>query len=302
MRWHYGRSAPLPRFEYFAPQSLTEALTLLQERGEGGRALAGGTDLVVQVKEGEKIPIPSYLVSLRRIPELRGIDSSARDGLRIGATATMAEIAESPLIRERYSALADGAEIVGSIQTMNMATVGGNVCNAAPSADTAPPLLVHEAVAVVAGPQGERELPLEEFWLGPNQTALQPGELLRELRLPAPPANTGGVYVRRTPRKQMDIAVIGVAVLLTLGQCDRIERARIALGAVAPTPVRARKAEAALEGKAASEALFSEAAETAASEASPIDDIRGSAEFRRHLVRVTTERCLHEAAQRARTA
>ena len=302
MRWHYGRSAPLPRFEYFAPQSLTEALTLLQERGEGGRALAGGTDLVVQVKEGEKLPIPSYLVSLRRIPELRGIDFSARDGLRIGATATMAEIAESPLIRERYSALADGAEIVGSIQTMNMATVGGNVCNAAPSADTAPPLLTHEAVAVVAGPQGERELLLEEFWLGPNQTALQPGELLRELRLPAPPANTGGVYVRRTPRKQMDIAVIGVAVLLTLGQGDRIERARIALGAVAPTPVRARKAEAALEGKAASEALFSEAAETAASEASPIDDIRGSAEFRRHLVRVTTERSLLEAAQRARTA
>ncbi len=302
MRWHYGRSAPLPRFEYFAPQSLTEALTLLQERGEGGRALAGGTDLVVQVKEGEKIPVPSYLVSLRRIPELRGIDLSARDGLRIGATATMAEIAESPLIRERYSALADGAEIVGSIQTMNMATVGGNVCNAAPSADTAPPLLVHEAVAVVAGPQGERELPLEEFWLGPNQTALQPGELLRELRLPAPPANTGGVYVRRTPRKQMDIAVIGVAVLLTLGQGDRIERARIALGAVAPTPVSARKAEAALEGKAASEALFAEAAQTAASEASPIDDIRGSAEFRRHLVRVTTERCLHEAAQRARAS
>jgi carbon-monoxide dehydrogenase medium subunit len=221
----------------------------------------------------------------------------------------MAEIAESPLIRERYSALADGAEIVGSIQTMNMATVGGNVCNAAPSADTAPPLLAHEAVAVVAGPQGERELPLEEFWLGPNQTALQPGELLRELRLPAPPANTGGVYVRRTPRKQMDIAVIGVAVLLTLGPStgsgqagDRIERVRIALGAVAPTPVRARKAEAALEGKAASEALFAEAAQTAASEASPIDDIRGSAEFRRHLVRVTTERCLHEAARRARAA
>ncbi len=299
----------MPRFEYFAPQSLPDALTLLQERGQGGRPLAGGTDLVVQVKEGEKIPTPSYLVSLRRIPELRGIDLNDGNSLRIGATATMAEIAESPLIRERYSALADSAEIVGSIQTMNMATVGGNVCNAAPSADTAPPLLAHEAVAVVAGPRGERELPLEEFWLGPNQTALQPGELLRELRLPAAPASTGGVYVRRTPRKQMDIAVIGVAVLLTLGPStgsgqagDRIERARIALGAVAPTPVRASKAEAALEGKAVSEALFAEAAETAASEASPIDDIRGSAEFRRHLVRVTTERCLQEAAQRARAS
>lgn len=296
------KERPLKTFEYFAPESLPEALSLLQKRGEEGRALAGGTDLVVQVKEGDKIPTPSYLVSLRRLPELRGIDFSERDGLRIGATVTMTEAAESAPVRERYRALADGAEIVGSIQTMNMATIGGNVCNAAPSADTAPPLLTYEAVAVIAGPKGERDVPIEEFWLGPNQTALQQGELLRELRLPAPPANTGGVYVRQTPRKQMDIAVVGVAVLLTLGQGDRIERARIALGAVAPTPIRARKAEAALEGKAASEALFAEAAETATSEASPIGDVRGSAEFRRHLVRVTTERCLQEAAQRARAS
>ena len=257
---------------------------------------------MVQVKEGGKIPTPSCLVSLRRLPELRGIDFSERDGLRIGATVTMAEAAESAPVRERYRALADGAEIIGSIQTMNMATIGGNVCNAAPSADTAPPLLTYEAVAVVAGPKGERNVPIEEFWLGPNQTALQQGELLRKLRLPAPPANTGGVYVRQTPRKQMDIAVVGVAVLLTLGQGDRIERARIALGAVAPTPIRARKAEAALEGKTASEALFAQAAETATSEANPIGDVRGSAEFRRHLVKVTTERCLQEAAQRARAS
>ncbi len=296
------KERPLKTFEYFAPESLPEALNLLQERGEEGRALAGGTDLVVQVQEGGKIPTPSYLVSLRRLPELRGINFSERDGLRIGATVTMTEAAESAPIRERYRALADGAEIVGSIQTMNMATIGGNVCNAAPSADTAPPLLTYEAVAVIAGPKGERDVPIEEFWLGPNQTALQPGELLRELRLPTPPANTGGVYVRQTPRKQMDIAVVGVAVLLTLGQGDRIERARIALGAVAPTPIRARKAEAALEGKAVSEALFAEAAETATTEASPIGDVRGSAEFRRHLVRVTTERCLQEAAQRARAS
>jgi carbon-monoxide dehydrogenase medium subunit len=296
------KERPLKTFEYFAPTSLPEALSLLQKRGEEGRALSGGTDLVVQVKEGGKIPTPSYLVSLRRLPELRGIDFSERAGLRIGATVTMTEATESAPVRERYRALADGAEIVGSIQTMNMATIGGNVCNAAPSADTAPPLLTYEAVAVIAGPKGERDVPIEEFWLGPNQTALQQGELLRELRLPAPPANTGSVYVRQTPRKQMDIAVVGVAVLLTLGQGDRIERARIALGAVAPTPIRARKAEAALEGKAASEALFAEAAETATSEASPIGDVRGSAEFRRHLVRVTTERCLQEAAQRARAS
>ena len=296
------------KFEYFAPQSLSEALAVFKEHGEGGRALAGGTDLVVQVKEGVKIPHPSYVVSLRRVPEVRGIDFSEGAGLRIGAATTMAEIADSLLIRERYRILADGARIVGSTQTMNMATVGGNVCNAAPSADTAPPLLACEAVAVIAGPDGEREAPLEEFWLEPNRTVLKPGELLKELRLPAPPARTGGVYVRHTPRKQMDIAVVGVGVLLTLSpsagsgqaQDNRIKRARVALGAVAPTPIRARKAEAVLEGNTASGALFAQAAEIAASEASPISDQRGSAEFRRHLVRVVTERCLHEAAQRAR--
>lgn len=288
------------RFEYFAPQSLSEALTLFRERGDGGRALAGGTDLVVQVKEGGKIPPPSYLVSLRRLRELRGIEFGGRNGLRLGAAATMAEIAESPLVRERYRALAEGAEIVGSVQTMNMATVGGNVCNAAPSADTAPPLLVFEATAVIAGAGGEREVPLEEFWLSPNRTILQPDELLKELRLPPPPPNSGSVYVRHTPRKQMDIAVVGVAVLLTLDAGGSIERSRIALGAVAPTPIRARGTEAVLEGQPAGAELFARAAEAAAAEASPISDQRGSAEFRRHLVRVLTERMLRVAAERAR--
>ena len=142
------------RFEYFAPQSLAEAITLFGEKGEGGRALAGGTDIVPQIKEGAKIPRPAYVVSLRRLPELRGIEFSERDGLRVGAGVTMAELAESPLVLERYPALADGAALVGSVQTMNMATVGGNVCNAAPSADTAPALLAYEALAVIAGPHG----------------------------------------------------------------------------------------------------------------------------------------------------
>ena len=286
------------RFEYFAPQSLAEAIALFGEKGEGGRALAGGTDIVPQIKEGAKIPMPAYVVSLRRLPELRGIEFSERAGLRIGAAVTMAELAESPVVRERYRALADGAGVVGSVQTMNMATVGGNVCNAAPSADTAPALLAYEAVAVIAAPDGERELPLAEFWRGPNATALAPGELLRELRLPVPPPNSGGVYVRQTPRKQMDIAVVGVAVLLTIAG-ERIEHARVALGAVAPTPIRAQETEAMLEGQTITESLFAKAAEAAAAEASPISDQRGSAEFRRHLVRVTTERCLQEAARRA---
>ncbi|MEX0801549.1 MAG: xanthine dehydrogenase family protein subunit M [Dehalococcoidia bacterium] len=294
----YGRSPSLRRFDYFAPHSLSEALAAFRDNGEGGRALAGGTDIVVQMKEGgARFPMPPYLVSLRHVPELRGIEVNG--GLRLGAMATMTDIATSEPVRSRYRALADGAGIVGSIQTMNMATVGGNACNAAPSADTAAPLLVYEATAIIAGPKGERELPIDEFWQGPGRTALQPGELLTELRLPQPPKNTGGVYVRHTPRKQMDIAVVGVAVALTLDG-DRIERARIGLAAVAPTPIRAPGAEATLEGNAASDSLFAEAAEMAASEATPISDVRGSAEFRRHMLRVTVERCLREATVRAR--
>ena len=262
-------------FEYFAPSSLQEAIDIFRQRGDGGRLLAGGTDLVVQMMEGAtKFPYPSYLVSLRRIQELKGIEFDELSGLRIGAGATMADVAASPAVRERYCAVAEGAALVGSLQTMNMATVGGNLCNAAPSADITPSLLAHEAECRVAGPAGERTLSLESFFLGPGQTALQPGELLAEVKMPAPPPNSGGVYVRHTARKQMDIAAVGVAVLLTLAG-DRIERARLALGAVAPTPVRARQAEALLEGQAASEELFARAAEAATAEARPISDVRG---------------------------
>ena len=289
------------KFEYFAPTSLDEAIQLLSRDGNGGRALAGGTDLVVQMKEGgAKFPMPSYVVSLRRLPEIKGIEFGEREGLRIGAGVTMAEVAESALIRERYPLIAEGAGLVGSLQTMNMATVGGNVCNAAPSADIVPPLLACDADAVIAGPSGRRTLPLEEFFLGPGVTTLQPRELLVELLAPAPAPRTGGAYARHTPRKQMDIAVVGVGVALTLSASDVIERARIALGAVAPTPVRAREAEAVLVGQAASDAVFAQAAEAAAAECRPISDIRGSAEFRRHLVRVMTERLLREAVERAR--
>lgn len=295
-----GRSVALRRFDYVAPRSLSEALSAFREKGGGGRALAGGTDIVVQMKEGgARFPMPSCLVSLRRIPELHGIDLNG--GLRVGAAATMSEVAASGPLRERYQALAEGAAIVGSVQTMNMATVGGNVCNAAPSADTSPPLLALEATAVVASADGKREVPIGELWTGPGEIALKPGELVKEFRLPEPPPNTGSVYVRHTPRKQMDIAVVGVAVGLTLGDGDRIERARVALGAVAPTVIRATKTEDALEGNAAGDSLFADAAETAASEASPISDVRGSAEFRSHIVRVTVERCLAEAARRARS-
>ena len=288
-------------FEYHAPTSLNEALSLLQELGEAARPLAGGTDLVVQMKENAtKFAAPSHIVNLLRVPELGGIEFSESVGLRIGAGATMAEVAESLIIRERYQAIVEGAALVGSIQTMNMATVGGNLCNAAPSADIAPPLLAFEAEAVIVGPAGRRSLPLEEFFLGPGKTALAVDELVAEVRVPVPSAGIGSAYDRHTPRKQMDIAVVGVAATLSIAG-NRVERARVALGAVAPTPVRARRAEGALEGQPPSDDVFARAAEISAMECSPIADVRASAEFRRYIVRVMTMRMLREVRDRARS-
>lgn len=286
-------------FEYTAPTSLDEALSALGSNGDA-RPLAGGTDLVIQMKEAAtRFPYPSSIVNLLRVPELKGIDFSESDGLRVGAAATMTEIAESQAIRDRCTALAEGAGIVGSIQTMNMATVGGNLCNAAPSADTAPPLLAFDASVVIAGPNGRRGVPLSEFFRGPGQTVLEPNELLVEVRVPIQKTGTGSAYTRHTPRKQMDIAVVGVAAAVTLDG-DKIASARISLGAVAPTPMRARNAEESLAGLPANDESFTKAGEIAARECSPIADVRGSVEFRRHLVGVLTERMLRLAAERAR--
>jgi carbon-monoxide dehydrogenase medium subunit len=289
----------LHTFEYHAPQTIDEAVRLLA--GDATRPLAGGTDLVVQMKEGAtRFTYPETIISLDRVSELRFIEQNG-DGLRIGAGATMTDIASHQVIQERFPALAEGAGVVGSLQTMNMATIGGNACNAAPSADTAPALLVYDAEAVIVGAGERRTLPMAQFWRGPGLTAMEPGELLTELRLPAQTASTGGsTYERNTPRKQMDIAVVGVAVSLALAG-ETIEQARVALGAVAPTPIRATTAEAALTGQPANDETFTRAAEAASTQdASPIDDVRASAAYRRHLVKVMTVRLLVEATRRAK--
>lgn len=287
-------------FDYVSPATLDDALAALRSNGGSARPLAGGTDLVIQMKESAtRFPYPSSVVNLMRVPELAGIDFSDSEGLRIGAIATMSDVAESSAVRDKYTALAEGAGIVGSIQTMNLATVGGNLCNAAPSADTAPPLLAFDAICEIAGSSERHTVPLTEFFRGPGQTVVDSGELLTQIRIPAPAPRTGSAYSRHTPRKQMDIAVVGVAAVVTLADNGNIEAARIALGAVAPTPVRATKAEDSLAGKPATADSFAAAAEIAAGECSPISDIRGSAEFRRHLVRVMTERMLIEATRRA---
>ncbi|MCH8949916.1 MAG: xanthine dehydrogenase family protein subunit M [Chloroflexi bacterium] len=285
------------RFEYFAPESVDEAVSLLRERGDGVKLLAGGTDLLVQMKEAGLHP--PAIVSLHLIPDLRGIAED--DGLRIGSGTEMVEVAAHDVVRDRYTALAEGAGIVGSVQTRNMATIGGNIANAAPSADTAPPLAVFDAEAEITGPNGSRRLPVAEMFDGPGSTVLASDEVLVALHLPAQPARTGSVYQRHTPRKTMDIAAVGVAVKLSLADNGEvIESARICLGAVGPTIIRAEQAEQALTGQPPSDELFDNAAALAQAAASPISDVRGSAEFRRYLVGVMTRRCLKIAHERAK--
>ncbi len=285
------------RFEYFAPQSVDEAVSLLQERGDGVKLLAGGTDLLVQMKEAGLHP--PALVSLHAIDALRGIAGDG--GLRIGAGTEMAEVAAHDVVRDSYTALAEGAGIVGSVQTRNMATIGGNIANAAPSADTAPPLAVFDAEAEITGPKGSRRILVAELFDGPGSTTLARDEVLVALHLPAQPARTGSVYQRHTPRKIMDIAAVGVAVKLSLADNGEvIDSAAICLGAVGPTIIRANEAEQALTGQPPSDELFERAAALAQAAASPISDVRGSAEFRRYLVGVMTRRCLEIALERAK--
>ena len=286
----------MKRFEFFAPQSLQEAVTLLRERGDGVRLVAGGTDLTVQMKEAGLHP--PAVVSLHALPELRGIEFDGARGLRLGAGALMADIAANEAVRSRYSAIADGAAVVGSVQTRNLATIGGNIANAAPSADTAPGLVVFDAVADVLGPGGTRGVPVFDIFAGPGRTTLARDEIIVSFRAATPTPNTGSVYQRHTPRKIMDIAAVGVGVRLTL-DAGTILEARVCLGAVAPTPIRAPEAEAALVGQQAVEDVFERAAALAQEAATPISDVRGSAEFRRYLVGVMTKRCLGIALERA---
>lgn len=284
------------RFELAIPDSVDACLTVLAQRGPEAKLLAGGTDLLPQLKN--HLLKPACVVDLSGVRDLRVLDGGATRGFRIGAAVSARELELHPGLRAAYPALAESGALVGSIQVRNLATVGGNMCNAAPSADLAPPLVALEAEAVIAGPKGRRRVPMADFFTGVRKTVLGPDELLLEFAVPALPARSGGSYMRHTPRRELDIAVVGVAsqVTLTDGVCGK---ARIALAAVAPTPVRATTAEQALEGQPLTPQAIERAAELAVQAARPIDDQRGSAEFRRHLVRVLTRRTLAAALERA---
>lgn len=275
-------------FEYFAPKTLPEACALLAAHDGDARAIAGGTDLLLKMKAGRLAP--KVIVNIKRLSDLRGI-SNLQSLVSIGALTTLEDLRLSPLIRERYPALSSAANTMASVQIRNLATVGGNLCNAAPSADLAPILIALSAVAVIAGVEGERRAPLDEFFSGPGRSVLQPGELLKAVELP-PPAGAS-VYLKHSPREHMDIAVVGVgaAVRMAEGHC---EAAQIVLGAVAPIPLRARAAEESLMGQPLTPERIARAAQIAANEAKPIDDVRGSAWYRRRMVQVLVKRALTE--------
>ena len=283
------------RFELALPESLDDCLRLLAQRGPETKLLAGGTDLLPQMKNG--VVTPKRVIDLSGVARVKILECDAK-GLRIGSAVPARQVEQDTRVRDTYTAVAESAALLGSVQVRNLASVGGNICNAAPSADMAPPLVAMEAQAVIAGPKGERRVPLSDFFTGVRKTVVGPDELLVEIFVPAPGPHSGGCYIRHTPRRELDIAVVGVASQVTIanGVCAK---ARIALAAVAPTPVRATAAEAVLEGKPLTPELIERAADLAGQAAKPISDQRGSADFRRHLVRVLSRRTLTTALARA---
>jgi len=284
------------RFELILPGSVDECVKALAQGGSESKLLAGGTDLLPQLKNG--LLKPARVIDLSGVARLRSIEAGNGRGIKIGSAVTARTLELDRAVRASYLSLAESGALVGSVQVRNLATLGGNICNAAPSADMAPPLLALDAEAVITGPKGERRVPIATFFTGVRRTVLAPDEILVELVLPNPGAHSGGNYLRHTPRRELDIAVVGVASQLTLanGVCTK---ARIALAAVAPVPLRATAAEQSLEGQAVTPDRIKRAADLAVEAARPINDQRGSADFRRHLVRVLTRRTLTTALVRA---
>jgi carbon-monoxide dehydrogenase medium subunit len=289
----------MQEFEYVAPTNLEDAIRLMAEKGPRAKALAGGTDVLVQLRGG-RFQI-DRLVDIKKIPELNELSCSDTDGLTLGAAVQCHRVYEDQTIQKLYPGLVDSASLIGGIQIQGRATVGGNLCNAAPSGDNIPSLIVQEAVAIVAGPNGRRNIPVEEFCSGPGQNVLQEGELLVAVHIPPPKPHSGAHFLRFIPRNEMDISIVNSAVSVLLDDSGQnIVSGRIAIGSVGPTPIFARDASNLLAGKEANEASIEEAAEATKKVASPINDMRGTIDQRIHLVGVLTKRALRTAISRAR--
>ena len=290
------QEATLHAFSYEAPTTVDQAVKLLAAGGENARVLCGGTDLLIQMRNGVRKPL--VLVDVKGIPEMGKISYDAKSGLRLGAAVPCIQIHESEVMHKHYPGLTEGAHLIGSLQIQSRASVGGNLCNASPAADTSPALLALGAVAKIAGPSGTREVAVENFFAGVGQNVLKPGELVVEILIPPPAPHSSDRYIRMIPRNEMDIAIVGAGVSVTLDG-DKVRAARIALGAVAPTPILAPKAAESLIGQKLDEKSAARAGQLASEASVPIDDMRGTAEYRKHVVGVLTRRALMGAAERA---
>jgi CO/xanthine dehydrogenase FAD-binding subunit len=287
----------LPPFDYQAPTSLAEALKLLKKYGGKASILAGGTDLLLAMKK--RALTPAYLINVKNIAALQGISYDDQQGLTIGALVTCAELEESPLIKEKAPALWDAACVMASPQVKTLATIGGNLCSAVPSADTAPPLIALGAEAVLSGPKGERTLLVEKLFKGPAAAHLARNEILTHILIPKQPERSSTAYLKLMRRAALDLALVGVAAYICLDTATTTcKEARIALGAVAPTPMRAPMAEKLLTGKDVTEAVAHEAGEVAGTVCSPITDVRASLAYRCSMVEVLTKRAVMAAFAR----
>lgn len=292
----------LPEFELLHADSVAAACALLARHGPETRLLAGGTDLFTKMKHRRLVP--RRLINIKRIPHLDQIRYDERDGLSIGPLATIQAIEAAPVIAAKFPALNQAARVLGTAQIRNIATLGGNLANGSPSAEFAPALLTLDASVVCVGAEGKRRvIPVAEFFAGPGRTALRPDELVVEVRVPNPPAGAEGIYFKHSLRK-MDVAIAGAAVLIRLDG-EVCADVRIALGAVGPTPFRARKAEQALTGRrlgagCGESELLDEIARLASGESVPIDDFRGYAQYRKKLIAMLVGKGLERMIAQAR--
>jgi CO/xanthine dehydrogenase FAD-binding subunit len=281
---------------YEAPRSVADAVRLMQA-DPGARVLAGGTDLLVQFRGGFRRP--TAFIDVKRIPELVGITIDA-NGLRLGAATAAAVVCDHAEVARLWPGLVEAVHLIGSTQIQGRGTVGGNLCNASPAADTTCALIVNRAQCVIAGPKGERTVAVEAFCTGPGRSVLERGEFLVALRIPRPAARTADAYLRLIPRTEMDIAVAGAGVSVTLGPDGTCTAARIAIGAVAPTALLVPDAAHALIGSRLDEPALARAADAASAAARPIDDKRGTVAYRKAVTGVLTKRAAGIAAARAR--
>jgi len=285
--YHHG----LPEFDYICPATFQEALDLVGTKHEGrSMVYAGGTDIIPRLKK-RMLTVPKQLIDLKQISGLDYIRFSPKQGLTIGALATVRSVANSPLVQQNYPMLAQAAASIGSTQIQNRATIVGNVCSAVPSADSPPALLALNARVICASSKGERVISLSDFFQGPRHTVLDKDEIVKELQVPTAPSGAEQLYIKLSPRKRMDLALVGVAVMI-VAEDNLCKQLRIGLGAVAPTPIRAKKAEAILVEKPLNGKIIEEMAEIAADEAIPIDDHRASAAYRRAMIKVLVKRAV----------